>query len=78
MRKSKRIAVDRLQQVATTRARYGDKHYEIIGAMSATFLDRRIAKKAILKRWHPDWFSEDGNMLPQYEKELDRENKRKK
>jgi hypothetical protein len=78
MRKLKKMAADRIRQVLTVRERYGPNHYETIGAMSATFNDRRIAKKAILKRWHPDWFDESGEMLPQYEKELDRANKRTK
>lgn len=78
MRKLKKMARDRVQQVLTIRQRYGPHHYETIGAMSATFNDRKIAKKAILKRWHPDWFDDKGEILPQYQEELTRANRRSK
>lgn len=78
MRKLKEMARDRVQQVLTVRQRYGPNHYETIGAMSATFNDKRIAKKAITKRWHPEYFDASGNILPQHAHELETPPKRSK
>lgn len=81
MRKLKEMARDRIQQVLTIRQRYGPNHYETIGAMSATFNDKKIAKRAVLKRWNKDKFQESGEIKPEFAgwfKERMNEDKRRK
>lgn len=78
MRKVKRMATDRMRQVATTKSRYGDNHYEVVGSLSATFKDQAIARKAIWKRWHPDHFDAQGNIKPEFMEEFTNAAERKK
>jgi hypothetical protein len=61
--RAKRITKDRKQQVATTLKRHGSDHYEKIGAKAATFKDPKIASLAAWKRWHPEDFDEEGNLI---------------
>lgn len=57
---------DRIRQVETTRERHGDDFYRKLGEKSATFKDKKIAKLAALKRWHPEWFDEEGNLKEEH------------
>lgn len=57
---------DRKRQVETTRARYGADHYKKIGLMGAQFGDKNKARLASLKRWHPDWFDENGELMEKH------------
>ncbi len=58
---------DRARQVQTTKERHGSDFYRKLGAKSATFKDVKLAKLAALKRWHPDWFDEEGNLKEEYD-----------
>lgn len=70
MSTKKRQTKDRKQQVQTTKLTHGNDHYEKIGAMGATFKDKGVAKLAAMKRWHPDYFDEEGNILPKFEDKI--------
>lgn len=62
--KKKRRTYDRKKQVDTTRARYGLNHYETIGARASTFSKNpQLARLAAWKRWHPDFWDAEGNLL---------------
>lgn len=65
-RYKKRTTDDRKRQVATTYDRYGADHYRTIGLRGANWVDKEKARTAALKRWHPNWFDEDGKLLPEY------------
>ncbi len=65
------MAKDRQQQVKTIREVYGLDHFAKVGAMSSTFKDKRIAKRASWKYWHPERFDDDGKLLPEWQKVLD-------
>ena len=58
---------DRRRQVETTRARHGDDFYKRIAKKGKTW-NSDTARLAILKRWHPDWFDENGKLKKEYEK----------
>lgn len=66
----KRMSDDRRRQVATTKLRHGEDFYKRLSSMggkaSATFKDKAKAKLAITKRWHPEYFDEDGKLKPEY------------
>lgn len=62
----KRMNRDRKQQVATTKLRHGNDHYEIIGAKSASFKDKSLASRAANIRWHPERYDEDGTLKEDY------------
>lgn len=53
---------DRKRQVETTKKRHGNDFYKKIAQKSATFRDSEVAKRAALKRWHPERFDDNGNL----------------
>ncbi len=62
--KKRRRSYDRVRQVETTKLRYGENHYEEIGARASTFRKNpKIAQLAAWKRWHPEDFDDEGNLV---------------
>lgn len=71
----KRMTEDRKRQVATTKARHGKDWYSKIATKSAAFRDPVKAQEAAFKRWHPEWFDDNGKLIPQEER-IDGRNER--
>lgn len=61
----------RKRQVETMKQRYGLDIYSRIGAQRSG--GPLQAKWASWRRWKPDRFDSEGNLLPQYEKEFYRD-----
>lgn len=63
MKKNKRMSEDRKRQVETTKKRYGEDHYRVLGLKASSFKDPKLARRAALKRWHPELFDENGKLI---------------
>ena len=62
----KQMSEDRKRQVETTKARHGEDYYSKISDQSPSksrFKDSNLARLAALKRFHPDWFDSEGNLI---------------
>jgi hypothetical protein len=59
---------DRKRQVATMRQRYGDNHYSTIAKMSGSKKTKEDMRLMARKRWHPEDFDSDGNLINKEEK----------
>ena len=53
----------RRRQVATSKLRYGNQHYETLGRISGNNRTKEEMRLMVLKRWHPDWFDENGKFI---------------
>lgn len=62
----KEMSEDRRRQVETTKLRHGNDYYAKISDKSPSksrFKDSNLARLAALKRFHPDWFDEEGKLI---------------
>lgn len=58
-----RMTEDRKRARDTIIERHGPDFWQKIGDKSAGFRDPRVAQLAALKRWHPEWFDENGELI---------------